>query len=96
MSPPHVVPFGAPIPNPGWPEPGLPRRTPAYPGLPLRHAGSSAARASHTENSVNVLFQSLGCGFVNCGFHNIAQGSGNLNLFKTARNLRSDLITLLN
>ena len=64
---PHVVPFGAPIPNPGWPEPGLPRR----------HTSTSAYARRPAEDNDNVLFRGLG--FVNCVFRNIAQGSGNRN-----------------
>ena len=51
---PHVVPFGAPIPNPGWPEPGLPRR----------HTSASAFARRPAEDNDNVLFRGLG--FVNC------------------------------
>ena len=64
---PHVVPFGAPIPKPGWPEPGLPRR----------HTITSAYARRPAEDNDNVLFRVLG--FVNCVFRNIVQGSGNRN-----------------
>ena len=74
---PHVVPFGAPIPNPGWPEPGLPRRHTSTSAYARRPAEDIHRPFPGPGALLRVFYSSVGQGQPE-SFHNRREGGGGL------------------